>query len=331
VINDATLLVLGGSGFVGRVITTAARERGWTVTVLNRGRRMQPAGVETLIGDRLAPDGLDALDDRSFDVVVDTWSAAPRIVQASAKRLATRAGTFVYVSSRSVYEYPASPRADEGAPIVDASPEDGDVEYARAKAGGELAAIETFGDRALLVRAGLIIGPHEDVGRLPWWLKRIASGGRVPVPGPPGLTFQYIDVRDLATWILDAAVAGRSGPYDLICPPDHATMAQLFDACVGVTGGHAELVWRTPEQVEAAGVQPWTDLPIWLPPGELHQFIHQADVTRAVAAGLSCRPLRQTVADTWQWLSTLGGRAPHRDDRPAVGLTADAERTLLSV
>jgi hypothetical protein len=85
-------------------------------------------------------------------------------------------------------------------------------------------------------------------------------------------------------------------------------MAQLFDACVQATGADAELVWRTPEQVEAAGVQPWTDLPILLPPGELHQYMHQADVTRAVAAGLSCRPLFQTVVDTWQWLSTLGAR-----------------------
>jgi 2'-hydroxyisoflavone reductase len=328
--RNTTLLVLGGSGFVGRVIATAARDGGWSVTVLNRGRRTQPAGVEAIVGDRLTPDGLGALGDRSFDVVVDTWSGAPRVVHAAATHLAGRAGAYAYVSSRSVYEYPTPPDADERARVVDASADGDDVEYARAKAGGELAATAAFGDRALLVRAGLIIGPYEDVGRLPWWLNRIASGGRVPAPGPPELTFQYIDVRDLATWLLDAVAAGRNGPYNVVCPPDHATMAQLFDACVAVTGADVELIWRTPEQIEAAGVRPWTDLPIWLPPGELHQYMHEADVSRAVAAGLSCRPLHQTVAATWRWLSTLDDRAPQRDDRPTVGLRADAERALLA-
>lgn len=325
-----TLLVLGGTGFVGRVIAEAGRERGWVVTVLNRGRGTQPEGVEALRGDRLAPDGLDPLGDRNFDLVVDTWSAAPRVVRAATQRLAERAGVYVYVSSRSVYVFPP-PAVNEEAPIVDASPADGDVEYARAKAGGELAATETFGDRALLVRAGLILGPHEDIGRLPWWLNRIAAGGRVPAPGPPELTFQYIDVRDLATWTLNAATAGRSGAYDVVCPSRHATMAQLFDACADVTGAAVDLVWRTPEQIEAAGVRPWTDLPIWLPPGELHQFLHGSDVTRALETGLSCRSLDQTVADTWQWLSALGREAPHRDDRPAVGLTPEAEQALLSL
>jgi nucleoside-diphosphate-sugar epimerase len=325
------LLVLGGSGFAGRVIGATARDRGWTVTALNRGKRAQPEGIEIVIGDRLTADSLDALGNRRFDVVVDTWSAAPRIVRAAARFLADRAGVYVYVSSRSVYDFPAPPGANEDARTVDASADDGDVAYARAKAGGELAVTAAFGDRALLARPGLIIGPHEDVGRLPWWLNRIAAGGRVPVPGPPELTFQYVDVRDFATWILDAAAAGRSGPFNVVCPHGHATMADLFEACVAVTGAAAELVWRTPEQIEAAGVKAWTDLPIWLPPGELHHYMHEADVTRAVGAGLRCRPLGQTVADTWQWLSTLGGPAPHRDDRPSVGLTADAERTLLSV
>jgi hypothetical protein len=118
------------------------------------------------------------------------------------------------------------------------------------------------------------------------------------VPGPPELTFQYIDVRDLAWWTLDAVVVGRRGPYNVVCPPDDATMAQLCKACVEVTGAAADLVWGTPEHIEAAGVQPWTDLPIWLPPGELHRYMHGADVTRAVEAGLSCRSIGDTVAHT---------------------------------
>jgi 2'-hydroxyisoflavone reductase len=326
------LLVLGGTEFLGRAFVDEALSRGWPVTVFNRGNHERPAGVTARSGDRTAEGGLAALGQRDeWDVVVDTWSWAPSAVRDAAGALAGRVDRYVYVSSRSVYAHPRPPGSPEaeGAPLVEASPDDGDVEYPRAKAGGELAAVAEFGDRALLVRAGMILGPRENIGRLPWWLSRIARGGPVLAPGPADLRLQYIDARDLAAWGLDAAERGVGGPYDLVSPPGHTTMRELLETCVRVTGADAELRWTDPARILAAGVQPWMDLPIWLPPGEDHDLIHGADVSKALAAGLRCRPIADTVSDTWAWLSGLHGAPPQRADRPRLGLDPEVEAKLL--
>jgi nucleoside-diphosphate-sugar epimerase len=325
------LLVLGGTGFVGPAFVDDALSRGWSVSVFNRGTYEAPPGVTALRGDRTAPGGLAAIERGEWDIVADTWSWAPSAVRDAASLLAGRVGHYVYVSSRSVYVLPTPANAAEDAPLVEATPDDGDdVEYARLKAGGELAATAAFGDRALLVRAGLILGPREDVGRLPWWLNRIARGGPVLAPGPADADLQYVDARDLARWSLTAAERGLGGPYNLISPSGHTTMKELLESCVAVTGSAAELRWTDPEPILAAGVRPWTDLPVWLPPGELYDSLHRADVSQAVAAGLCCRPVTETVADTWAWLQELGGEAPIRPDRPHVGLTPEAEAVLLN-
>lgn len=328
--------MLGGTEFVGRAVTDAALARGWDVTVFHRGRHAPPPGVRALTGDRTAgPAGLAALTEGGpdWDLVVDTWSGAPSAVRDAARLLCDRAGHFGYVSSRSVYAYPAAAGLDEdGPPVAGASPDDGgDVPYGRAKRGGELAALDAFGDRALLARAGLIIGPGENIGRLPWWLSRIARGGPVIAPGPPGTELQYIDARDLAEWLLDAAANGLHGAYNTVSRPGHATMGELLTACVRATGSDAELRWTDPEVLLAAGVEPWTDLPVWLPPGELYDTLHRGDHSKAYAAGLRCRPVGETVADTWSWLRTLGGVAPRRPDRPAVGLDPHLEAKLLAL
>ncbi|MGW0468162.1 NAD-dependent epimerase/dehydratase family protein [Streptomyces sp. NPDC003027] len=327
------LLILGGTEFAGRAVAEAALGRGWEVTVFHRGRHDAPPGTRTLIGDRTAPvaEGLAALADGEWDLVVDTWSSAPSAVRDAARLLADRVGRYVYVSSRSVYAWPPAAGLSEDGPLVEGDPDAGEVPYARAKRGGELAALDAFGpDRTLFVRAGLIIGPYENVGRLPWWLGRIARGGPVLAPGPRSLPLQYIDVRDLAEWTLDAAEAGLTGPYNLVSPPGHTTMGELLDACVRVTGSDAELRWTDPETVLAAGVEPWSDLPVWIPPGELYDAMHTADVSKALAAGLRCRPAAETVADTWAWLESIGGSAPRRPDRPPVGLSPEREAALLS-
>ncbi len=321
--------MLGGTEFVGRAITEEALARGLDVTVFHRGRHEPPEGVESLHGDRTEAGGLKALDDGEWDAVVDTWSGAPSAVRDAARLLEGRAGRYVYISSRSVYRFPTPLGAGEGADVVDGSPDDGDVDYAAAKRGGELAALDVFGDRALLVRAGLILGPYENIGRLPWWLARIDRGGDVLAPGPHDAGIQYIDVRDLAVWTMNAAEQGLNGPYNLVSPPAHTTMDELLQACIQATGSDAELVWTAPETILEAGIQPWTGLPIWLPPGEAHDTIHRSNVSKALAAGLRCRPVQQTVTDTWEWLQSIGGQAPQRPDRPVVGLASDKEAEVL--
>ncbi|MFG2793040.1 NAD-dependent epimerase/dehydratase family protein [Streptomyces sp. NPDC048419] len=326
------LLVLGGTEFAGRAVVEAALGRGWEVTVLNRGRHQPPPGVKALQGDRTAPGGLGALSDGTWDAVVDTWSAAPRAVYETARLLRGRAGRYVYVSSCSVYAWPAPAGYAEDAPLVEgAEPDAGQTDYARDKRGAEIAAVEGFGaDRSVLVRSGLILGPYENIGRLPWWLTRVARGGPVLAPGPRDLPLQYVDVRDMAEWILGAAERELSGPYNMISPQGHATTGSLLEACVHVTGAAARLRWTEPEVILEAGIEPWTQLPVWVPPGsDMHDSLHSADVSRALATGLACRPVEETVADTWKWLRDIGGTAPRRPDRPPVGLDPELEaRTL---
>ncbi|WP_055489709.1 NAD-dependent epimerase/dehydratase family protein [Streptomyces sp. TP-A0356] len=326
------LLILGGTEFAGRAVVEAALGRGWEVTVLNRGRLQPPPGARALRGDRTAPDGLAALAGGEWDAVVDTWSSAPRAVHEAARLLADRAGRYVYVSSCSVYAWAPPAGYTEDAPLVaGAEAEAEHTEYPQDKRGGELAALGAFGaDRSVLVRSGLILGPYENIGRLPWWLTRIARGGPVLAPGPRGLPLQYVDVRDLAEWILGAVERELSGAYNLIGPRGHATMGGLLDACLEVTGGPAELRWTAPEVVLDAGIRPWTQLPVWVPPGsDMHDALHGADVSRALATGLSCRPVAETVADTWAWLREIGWSAPQRPDRPAVGLDPAVEAKVL--
>ncbi|WP_412515661.1 NAD-dependent epimerase/dehydratase family protein [Actinomadura madurae] len=323
------LLMLGGTEFVGRAITEDALARGWDVTVFHRGRHEPPQGVASLHGDRTTEDGLKALADGKWDAVVDTWSGAPSAVRDAARLLEGRAERYVYISSRSVYRFPTPLGLGEEADVVDGSPNDGDVDYATAKRGGELAALETFGQKALLVRAGLILGPYENIGRLPWWLTRIAKGGPVLAPGPRDAGMQYIDVRDLAAWTLDAVEQGLDGPYNLVSPADHTTMAELLEACIEATGSDAELVWTAPETILEAGIQPWVQLPVWLPPGDDYDTLHQANVQKALNTGLHCRPVQETVTDTWEWLQSMGGRAPQRPDRPVVGLDPVTEAAVL--
>jgi nucleoside-diphosphate-sugar epimerase len=326
------LLVLGGTGFVGGAVVAEALGRGWSVTVFNRGLRgSAPDGVRHLRGDRMSPDGLAALADGEWDVTVDTWDSAPRAVLDSARTLVGRTGHYLYVSSRSVYQEPVGLGADESAPVAPAEPDALDGTYAELKAGAERAATEVFGDRALLARAGLILGPGEDVGRLPWWLRRIATGGTVLAPGPADLPLQYIDVRDLAAWLLDQPGRGTAGPVNVVSRTGHATMADVLTACVEATGSDARLRWVDPEPILAAGVVPWNDLPIWVPPGYGYRWLHEADVSRAYATGLRCRPVAQTVRDTWRWLGEVGQVRPK--DRPhlvRVGLDPEREAAILA-
>ncbi|MEO3753835.1 NAD-dependent epimerase/dehydratase family protein [Streptomyces sp. B6B3] len=323
------LLMLGGTGFVGPAVVEAALARGFEVTVLNRGNRPAPPGVTVLRGDRLAEGGLAALTDGTWDLVVDAWHAAPRAVRDAARLLAGRAGHYTYVSSRSVYVWPMPAGLDETGPVQDGSPDADATTYAQDKRGGELAAEAAFGERALFVRCGAILGPREDIGRLPWWLERIARGGRVLAPGPRDLPLQYVDVRDLAAWLLDAAARGLGGPYDLVSPSGHATMGGLLDACVVVTGSDAELCWVEPEAVLAAGVAPWNEAPVWIPPGETHDALHRSDVTRALETGLRCRPVAETVADTWDWMRHGDPPQPLPDWLRPVGIDPEKETMLL--
>jgi 2'-hydroxyisoflavone reductase len=317
------LLVLGGSGFVGGALVAEGLGRGWDVTTFNRGRRSSA----DIVGDRTDPAALTPLTRRDWDVVADTWSGAPRAVHDSAAALAGRAGRYVYISSGSVYGSPLPVGLDEDAPTVTAhADDDGDGDYAADKRGAELAVTAAFGARSLIARAGSIVGPGDDVGRLLWWLKRCFDGGDVLAPGPRNLSQQLIDVRDLARFVLDDHV----GTYNVVTRSGHTTMEGLLEACVAATRTPGtRLRWRDPEHIARAEIEEWSELPLWIPPGHPMEGLLGMDTERAHSAGLRCRPIAETVGDTWRWMCQLPGPPSLRADLTAPGLPAAKELMAL--
>ena len=179
-----------------------------------------------------------------------------------------------------------------------------------------------------MARPGLILGPCEQKGRLPWWLRRMERGGVVLCPGPEDLALQCIDGRDLAGWMLDMAAGGRGGIFNTVSEPGHTTMGELLTVCRRVTASAAQLAWTVPERIEQAGIEPWTELPIWIPPGHEGAGLHAGDVRAALAAGLGCRPIGETVADTWAWMAAEGDPASLADG--SVGLAPEKEQAALA-
>ena len=324
--------MLGGSSFVGGAVVEAALARGWRVTTFNRGTRPETrSGVEVVVGDRTRPFDVERLAAGRWDLAVDTWAAAPLVVRTSAELLSDAVGRYTYVSSRAVYAAPYPTGLDESAPTVAASAGAPSVGYAEDKRGGELAAEEAFGDRCLLARAGVILGPKENLGRMRCWLAHVDRAGRALAPGHPDQPWRYLDVRDLAAWLLDAAEAGLSGPFNLVNPPGHATTGSFLDACRRSVVSTARFGWVGPAALEAAGVDRWTALPGWVPPGPEYDGFLTTDVSRAVEAGLRCRPVHETVADTLAWLRATGGLAhlPERDGVEPLGIDEATEAAAL--
>lgn len=299
------LLIIGGTSFLGRATAEEALRRGADVTTFNRGKSAPDVdGVEALRGDRDDEAALAQLEGREFDGVVDTCGFVPRVVGKALRALGDSAGHYVYVSSISASgSWPGEVARDddEGPPCPsDAGPEDGD--YGVLKRGCERAVTEAFGDRSTIARAGLILGPHENVGRLTWWLSRMARGGQVLAPGDPDRAMQLIDVRDLASYLLDSIEARTPGTYNVSAPPGNATMGSWLRDAARVVGAGAELTWVDDEFLLAHDVEIWTELPLWNPPGQGGDHAWDADTTGAARTGLRCRPVSETVADTWAWM-----------------------------
>src|SRR5579863_9586519 len=236
------VLVLGGTDFVGPAVIAAALAHGDDVTVFHRGQTgSAPDGVRVVHGDRTQSSDLDSVAGEQWDLVVDAWSRAPRVVLESARRLEPNAARYVYISTISVYQEVHESPINETSPTVEARPDADATDYAADKRGAELAIESVFGsDRCVFARPGLILGPRENIGRLPWWLRRIAAGGDVLAPEPKDLPIQYIDARDLAAFAVGTEL---SGAVNTLSRPGHTTMVELLELCREVTGSTAELTW----------------------------------------------------------------------------------------
>lgn len=304
------ILLLGGPKFLGRAYIDEALSRGHEVTTFNRGLSgTDLGGTENVHGDRTRIEDLERLvEGRHWDAVVDTSGQQPYDVAQAARLLPDRADHYSLVSSIHAFaEWPAKP-VDEIS-VTHPCPGDSppDQPFANLlKAGCERAVLEYFGERSSILNCGLLYGPHELIGRLPWWLERIARGGRVLAPGDPARHMQLIDTRDFAAFGLDLIEQGLTGRFVTTAPIGSTTYGEYLDACIQATGSDAELVWTDDAALLEAEVQPWVELPLWAPDRPDWQGVWRADSSKAEAAGLRCRPVAETVRDTWAWLRNGG-------------------------
>jgi 2'-hydroxyisoflavone reductase len=307
------LLILGGTKFLGRHIADAALAGGHELTLFTRGVTAPDLlpEAEHLHGDR---DGdLRALAGRRWDALVDTSGYVPRVVDASAR--AVDAEHYVFVSSISVYARMPQPGTTEDAPLDDApaGSEDVAAHYGGLKAQCERVVAEHFPQRHLIVRPGLIVGPHDPTDRFTYWARRAAMPGPVLAPGPAQRLVQVIDARDLAGWIVGAAGDRVTGTMNAVSEP-----FPFGDLLAG-----ADVAWAPPAWLLAQGVEPWSELPLWVGDDpELRGFL-EADASRARATGLRCRPIAETIADTRAW-------ARERPFPGAAGMEPERERQLLA-
>lgn len=330
------VLVIGGSVFVGRAVVNEALARGDRVTVFNRGvSGSVPDGVEHVAGDRTAAADLAQLAGRRFDLVVDTCGYVPADVTRSAELLAGTCAHYAFVSS--INAFPGWP---ENADYAAGGVHDGDPDatrdalpghvtdetsYGWLKVGCERAVQRAFGpERSAVLRAGAIVGPDDSaVGRLPWWIDRVARGGDVLVPGSPDDPVALIDARDLAQF----ALAAVPGVFETAGPSGRDTRADLMTACAAATGAGASFTYVEDEWLVAQGVEAWTEVPLWVSRRQGPSvFAHHNEA--AEAAGLRWRPLADTVADTWAWLQSLP--EPWQPAPRTPGLAPGKERELLA-
>ncbi len=323
------VLVLGGTVFLGRHLVTAGVERGYEITIFNRGRHT-PEGpfpeVEQLRGDR---DGdLDALDGRRWDAVIDTSGNQPDAVRATAERLADSVDNYAFVSTLAVYQgFPHVRGLDENAPLR--TPDDATTPETAAlhtaalqKATCERALVAVLPERHLIVRAGFLAGPYDPTDRFTCWPRRIAAGGEVLAPGDPNVPVQLIDARDLAEWILVALEVGLHGAYNATGPASPLTMQALLETCRDATGSDATFTWVDERFLLSAGIKPWMELPVWMPGAP---DAGTADCRKALRHELEFRPLVKTVQDTLAWDRSRPESAPRR-----AGLAPEREAEVLA-
>ncbi len=318
------LLLLGGTVFLGRHIVEAALARGHEVTLFNRGQHNPDLfpEVEKLRGDRNGD--LAALQGRQWDAAIDTSGFVPRIVRASAEALANAVKHYTFISSISVYADFTKPGIDENSPVAklaDESVEEVTGEtYGGLKALCEQAAEEVLPGKVLIVRPGLIVGPDDQTDRFTYWPYRVAQGGEVLVPGRPAHQEQFIDVRDLAQWIVRMVEAGKTGVYNATGPDYVLSTQQLLEECKAATGSDAQFTWVY--EAFLAPILEEVNLQPWVP--DAYVGMRAANCNKAFADGLTFRPLVDTVRDTLAWKA-----ASSTPDTLRSGLKPAQEQQLL--
>jgi 2'-hydroxyisoflavone reductase len=322
------LLILGGTVFLGRHTVEAALARGHEVTLFNRrqhGPELFP-DVEKLRGDRNGD--LSALQGRRWDAVIDPSGYVPRLVTDSARLLADAVEHYTFVSSLSAYASFADANQNEDAPL--ATMDDPTVEeitgdtYGPLKVLSEQAAQAAMPGRVAVIRPGLIVGPHDPTDRFTYWPVRVAKGGPMLAPAPADYPVEFTDVRDLAAWMVRVSEQRIAGVFNASGPGGAATLGGLLETCRAISNSNAEIVWADETFLSENEVQPWSQLPLWIGNGPEYDGFSRYDCSRAIATGLTFRPVAETVAATLEWVQSRPS-----DHTWRAGLTLEREAELL--
>jgi 2'-hydroxyisoflavone reductase len=321
------ILVIGGTAFVGRHIVEVALQKGHEMTLFNRGLRnpgLFPE-VEQLHGDRC--EALDLLNGRQWDAVIDTSGYLPRVVQASAQKLHDEADLYCFISTISVYAEVGQTGPTEESPL--GVLEDPTVEEITGETYGPLKVLceaevqASFPDDALIIRPGLIVGPHDPTDRFTYWPLRFHQGGRVVAPDRKEQPVQFIDVRDLAEWTVSMVEGETTGIYNATGPSMPLSLGEFLETCRRVVNPDAEIAWTPAEVLKRHEVSPWSDLPLVMSYDDSADGMSLATNERAVENGLTFRPIEETIKDTLQWAL---GREGHE---MKAGLSPERERAVL--
>lgn len=322
----STALVLGGTEFVGLHLVERLVEEGWEVTLFNRGVTAPDlfGSLERLVGDRGGD--VSALAGRTWDVVYDVSGFHPDHVDRAAAHLAGACEHYVFVSTVSVYESFHEPGIDEESPLSTIGgpvPEEADYSnYGPMKALCEQRVAQTYPSHAI-IRPSIIAGPHDPTSRFTYWAVRLSEPGAHVVPSNRDAPVQYIDARDLAEWFVLIGAERIRGIYNAAVEP--LRFDEFLDRVAEATGNPLRPVRLSAKQAEEEGIQPWADLPLWIPSDyESMRGMLQVDASRARAAGLRVRPLEETARDTLAWAAEQGGTEPR------VGLAREREAEIVA-
>ena len=324
------ILILGGTKFLGRYLVDAALAGRHEVTLFNRGKTNPTLfpNIETIIGDR--EHDIEKLSGREWDALIDVAGYVSRIVRLAAQSLERAVKRYVYISSVSAYAGFQKVGINESDPV--GKLEDETVEEITGETYGPLKALcektvqEIYGDRALIVRPGLIAGPYDPTDRFTYWPMRVKRGGDMITPDAPDTPIQIIDVRDLAAFIIKLVEDNASGIYNATGPDHELSLGEMLDACKRVTGSVAAFHWTSVEFLKEHEVEPWSDMPVWIPDTEEDAGFSRVDVSKAISAGLKFRPLEDTIRDTIAWADMRS-----KDHEWRAGLNPAKERILLAL
>ena len=330
-----SILILGGTGFIGPSQVRYALDRGHDVTLFNRGKTnpgLFPK-VRKLVGDRNLPDGHKALRGKKFDVVIDNPTTLPQWVKGAGEALKGNVGHYIFVSTISVFNgYPSS--LDEDGPLLEPGAMDTPPDQARTgsnygklKVRSEMEAKTQFGENVTIVRPGLIVGPGDLTDRFSYWPIRIEKGGEIMAPGKPTDPTQYVDARDLSEFMVRLAETKTLGTFNATGPRSPTNMAEMLYGIKGVTTSDARFTWVDADFLQSNQVRAWSDMPVWVAPRGPNAFMLQTNVSKAIGAGLTFRPLAVTAQDTLEWYHS---RPAEEQAKLAAGLAPDKEKTVLA-